>query len=671
MRLLGTLLLALIPGAALAQEWNDSSTMARVARAVARRGQAEGDSALRSWTVRAHGVLLFLAEPTDGRRGGARLVTADELDVEVYWSAPGVSKQVIRGWRQRRALPTDNVYHRDHLGIVTDGFGPKIRIGEGEEVRDVPHPLSSEGVGLYQFRLRDSAQIVAAEGKVVLDLLEVRPVEPAGPGVVGTLSLDRATGALVRAAFSFTPTSYRDAAVEELTVVLDYALVESRWWLPWRQMVEIRRRNRGIALPYEGVIRGNWEFGEYQLDVTIPPAALTGPAIGGLLVAGDSAAPWPATWDSVLAAAAPAATDAEVAAARDEIAQIVSARAGVRAGGPTAAIGGVSDLVRFDRVQGVAIGVRTDLPLAGDRLELSIRAGAGLADERITGGATFRWRGAGTQPATVELYADERVRDFSDLPVTSGLINSIAAQEWGNDNGDYVLLSSVGLRTRIPIGDWRGELGLGWTRPEGVVVEATPARGRFRPNPDLAGESEWAGRVGISRGGWGEDEVELQFEAGFGAPSWRRSTLRFQQTFVERIRFRGYVGAGTGGLPAWRSFAVGGRGTLLGEGFRTWGGRQVAWGSIEFRSAIPFPAIPIGEFANTGSNATIAPFVAAGWAGGEVTGLPWRPTEGGVASAGVALGLFYELVRVEGGVSLRTGRRELTIDVGRVWWDLL
>jgi hypothetical protein len=671
MRLLGTLLLTLIPGAALAQEWNDSSTMARVARAVERRGLAEGDSALRSWSVRAHGVLLFLAEPTDGRRGGARLVTADELDVEVYWSAPGVSKQVIRGWRQRRALPTDNVYHRDHLGIVTDGFGPKIRIGEGEEVRDLPHPLSAEGVGVYQFRLRDSAQIVTAEGKIVLDLLEVRPTDPTGPGVIGTLSLDRATGALVRAGFSFTPASYRDAAVEELTVVLEYALVESKWWLPWRQMVEIRRRSRGISLPYEGVIRGNWEFGEYHLDVVIPPATLTGPAIGGLRVAGDSAGPWPASWDSVLAAAAPAATDEEVAAARDEIARIVSAQGGARSGGPQASTNGVSDLIRFDRVQGIAIGAATEIPFPGERFELSVRVGGGVTSGRWNRGAALRWRGVGIRPATIELYSDERVRDFSDLPVISGVVNSISAQEWGDDHGDYLLLSSAGALTKVPFGEWRGEFGLGWVRPESLSIQATPARGSFRPNPDFDGGGEWTGRLGISRGGWGEDEMDLQFEVGLGESPWGRGTLRFQRTFDDRLRIRGYAGSGTGSLPAWRSFAIGGRGTLLGEGFRTWGGRQVAWGSVEFRSMVPFPAIPIGEFANTGDQATVAPFLTAGWAGGEVAGLPWRPTEAGVVSAGVALELFFELVRVEAGVSLRSGRRQLTVDVGRIWWDLL
>ncbi len=58
---------------------------------------------------------------------------------------PATSKQVILGWRDGRWLPTDISYHRDHLGIVTNNFGDRIRVGEGDEVRDVVHPLAPEG----------------------------------------------------------------------------------------------------------------------------------------------------------------------------------------------------------------------------------------------------------------------------------------------------------------------------------------------------------------------------------------------------------------------------------------------------------------------------------------------------------------------------------------------
>src|SRR5690242_10194928 len=264
--------LALGPSTAAAQAWNDSAVVQLVSRAVARRTAAQGDSGLRSWHVRAHGVVVFLAQVGEGGTGRARLVKGDELDVEVYWSAPGRSKQLIRGWRDRRYLPTDIRYHRDHLGIVTDGYGPRIRIGGGDEVKDVVHPLSSEGLAAYEFLLRDSATVANGGRPVVLDVVDVRPRDATAPGVVGTIYLDHATAELVRARWSFTPVSYLDRTLEELTVLLDYALIDGRYWLPYRQTIELRRNAGWLELPYEGIIRGTWDFGEYDIDPVIPPA---------------------------------------------------------------------------------------------------------------------------------------------------------------------------------------------------------------------------------------------------------------------------------------------------------------------------------------------------------------------------------------------------------------
>src|SRR5262249_26492761 len=157
----------------------------------------------------------------------------------------------------------------DHLGIVTDGYGPTIRIGEGDEVRDVIHPLAAMGPSFYDYALRDSVQVAAGGSRVILDVIDVRPRDPAGPGVVGTLYLDRGSAELVRARFTFTPASYRDHSVEALTVLLDNALVDGRAWLPWRQTIEIRRNGGWLDLPYSGVIRGSWEFGDYALDTAI------------------------------------------------------------------------------------------------------------------------------------------------------------------------------------------------------------------------------------------------------------------------------------------------------------------------------------------------------------------------------------------------------------------
>ena len=78
---------------------------------------------------------------------------ADELALEVYWRAPNLSKQRIVGRRDTLLLPTDIDYHRDHLGIVQNNFPDFIRLGEGDEVRDVPHPLSPAGLHEYDFAI--------------------------------------------------------------------------------------------------------------------------------------------------------------------------------------------------------------------------------------------------------------------------------------------------------------------------------------------------------------------------------------------------------------------------------------------------------------------------------------------------------------------------------------
>jgi hypothetical protein len=116
---------------------------------------------------------------------------------------------------------------------------------------------------------------------------------------------------------------------------------------------------------------------------------------------------------------------------------------------------------------------------------------------------------------------------------------------------------------------------------------------------------------------------------------------------------------------------MGGWGTLPGEPFRAWGGRRSALTSLEYRVDAPFVAIPIGAFATTGRTITLAPFVAVGWAGGRMPGLPWRPSGALRPVAGLALEWFHHLLRLESGVSLRTGRVGVTVDLNRDWWGIL
>ena len=80
-------------------------------------------------------------------------------------------------------------------------------------------------------------------------------------------------------AFSFTHAALLDRSLEDLAVVLENRLVGTRFWLPSRQELEIRRTGTWLDYPVRGIIRGRWEIAEYNLNVDLPPARFAGPEI--------------------------------------------------------------------------------------------------------------------------------------------------------------------------------------------------------------------------------------------------------------------------------------------------------------------------------------------------------------------------------------------------------
>ena len=76
--------------------------------------------------------------------------------VDVLWKAPALSKQVVVGLRDTALVPGDIGYYTDRYGIVQSNFPDKIRMGDAQDVRDVPHPVSAGAPMLYSYRVRDS-----------------------------------------------------------------------------------------------------------------------------------------------------------------------------------------------------------------------------------------------------------------------------------------------------------------------------------------------------------------------------------------------------------------------------------------------------------------------------------------------------------------------------------
>lgn len=659
-----------------AQQWNDSVTVAMVQRGIAARQRAEPDSSLTSYRTRAHGFVFFLGQAGEGLAGPPRLIKADELDVDVYWHTPAISRQVIVAWRDGRWLPTDINYHRDHLGIVTNNFGDRIRVGEGDEVQDVVHPLATDGPEWYDYRLRDSVRVRSRDTVLQLYEVEVRPRDPDAPLVVGTLSLDVLSGDLVRFRFSFTPSAYLDSSLEDISIVLENARLEGRWWLPWRQEVEIRRRVTWLDFPARSIIRGRWEIGDYDLNTAVPQRVLAGPPIGGLKSPVDSGGPWTTPLPLAVQDVAQPVERADLDALRNEVERIAGGR--MLSGLPRTRAGfsSLSDLAHVNRVQGLALGAGLAFQVAPD-VVVRPRAAFGTSDSRLYGDIRLTRERQGTR---LDLTAGRSLVDLSDRPILSGVVNSLLAQESGRDMGDYTLLDRVvGSAARRLGGSAELSVGLGVERSRSVAAEATPATGHYRLNPALGAGTIGIGRLALRYLAESLDRTsgldgEITVEGGHGDRDYLRASARgaWQASIGPgQLALRGEAGVASRQLPGYRSFALGGWGTLPGELFRAWGGRQMVLGWVEYRVEVPFPAIPLGAFASTGRRITLAPFLAAGWAGGGLPQVPWRPPGDIRPVAGLALEWFHHLLRLEGGVSLLTGGVGVTADLNREWWGIL
>ena len=96
--------------------------------------------------------------------------------------------------------------------------------------------------------------------------LEVRPKDSDAPGVIGSVFLEQQTGAITRMNFTFTPASYVDANLDYIRVFSDNSLWNGKYWLPYRQEVELRRGLPVIDFLAGSVIRARFQVRNYQFN---------------------------------------------------------------------------------------------------------------------------------------------------------------------------------------------------------------------------------------------------------------------------------------------------------------------------------------------------------------------------------------------------------------------
>jgi hypothetical protein len=660
--------------------WNDERTLELVRSAIARRSVQLADTGLADYTARAHGYVTFLAQVGDGFPLPPTVIKSDELMVEVYWGAPDRSKQRIIGRRDTLLLPTDIAYHRDHLGVVQNNFPAIIRLGDGDEVRDVPHPLSAAGLATYDYRIDDSLAIRTSDRAIDVMMVSVRPKDDAVAAAVGAVYIDRITASVVRMTFSFTRAALRDRQLEDVSVILENGLVEGRFWLPRRQEIEIRRSVTWMDFPARGIIRGRWEICCVQANVELSPMVFTGPEIAEVPRREQRAFPFEGTVLGGLPDDIRALDDSDVRRVQEEARELVRAGALARArrGAPFAR--GVSDLVRVNRAEGLALGLGVSQSL-GAGFQLRAAGRYGLGDHRSKADVGLSWLSASGVSLGANLY--DGFAQAGDAPEVSGLRNSIAAQEFGSDWTDPYGVLGVGARVEWPFGQgMRFGISARVEEQRPLALHGAPATGAYEPL--LAAEIAEFGIVGLD---WRRQSLALPHAARWDArlqlqgaltggfstssvPAFGRLALDLEARIplgAWAIASRSIAAVSEGAAaPSQSQVFFGGPVTGPGYDFHSLQGDIGISQRIELQRRVPFASLNLGRFGRAPSTLIVAPYVHQVVIRDRVTG-DWQ----GYPSAGLGLVGLFDLFRLDVARGLRDGRWLLSLDVARSFWGVM
>lgn len=666
--------------------WNDSTTRMLVARAIAEREQQLTYRGLTDYQARAHGYLTFLVQVGPGFPDAPRIVKSDELAVGVYWHAPNLSKEVVVGHRDTLLLPADIGYYTDRYGITQNNFPDSIRMGDANDVRDVPHPLSARGADIYDYATVDSLRIRTPNRAIDVYAVRVRPRNDRAPRVVGTLYLDRASGALARMAITFTRAAIIDHRIERLSVTLDNSLVEGRFWLPQRQELEVVRTGTWLDYPFRGIIRGHWDVCCYAINRGLPPMAFGGPEIVAAPPAVQAIYPWHGKVLDSIPPDVRVVSSEDVRQVQATARDIVRATAVNRAHSALLSAHGVSDFARVNRVEGLALGAGV-APGVTPAWDVSLRGRYGFADRAGKGEGTLSWHaGSGL---TVHASAYRSYRDVADEPESSTLINSIASEAFGADRTDPYDARGVGVsvvggdadavrwhvglqrETQGPLGVHAGPLTgfYGATVPAWRVWETRATVGLDGPTRAGPLGTEWRATTELHAGWFHRRDsafVERNPLVGhaFG-------TLEVTRPFApDRLLLRTTIATvaargGTAAIPPQDFVFLGGPVSAPGYSYHEFVGRLSLTEHLEWQLPVSVPVLPLSRY----TIPTFIPFVHAAYIDQRA---PFAaPRQGWYPAVGLGLSGVFNLVRLDIARGLRNGRWTFDFDVSHDFWGIL
>ena len=669
----------LLPRAAAAQEaWNGARALELVTRAQERRTQALADTGMVDYQADARGYIYFYLDRRDIDE--RTLVKTDQVALEVFWKAPDQTKQRIVGLRDSRSLPTNIRYHEDHLTVVQDNFGDLIRLGDGDEVRDVLHPAAPNAAAFYDFRLADSLTIRVPGGEPTrVYRLEVRPKDESRPALVGSVFVDQRAGDIVRMDFTFTPSSYVDRQLDYINISLENALFKGRFWLPTRQQVEIRRQLPELGFPAGGVIRGTMRISRYRFNQGLPDWRFSGRRVVSVPEAERRAVAFEDPIDAELREEG-LSPEVELDEVRRQAAELVRARVLSGLPGTRLDIPAASAVARYNRAEGptFGFGVRTS---PREQLALALNGGFAFgAAHPVADAEAVLTKPAYRLTETAYLNAP---RDVGVGPAASGVINTLGSLLAGRDYTEPYYAIGGGLSVETGVGrGWEATVGVLAEDHRSAELEADVSlAGDFRPVRPIdeglftggslrLARSAPAGRAVAVSASIGVDGGRLAGDGGadftFARPRLDAGWVRRWSARRAEVALDASAGMAVGDLPRQGLYLVGGRGTVPGHEFRAFGGDRFGTLRATLSADVASPFLR-GRL-----------FGAAGWTDVGSAGRDaldeWgaATARDGIYSVGAGVGIFYDILRFDVARGLGPGSRwEIIIEANPSFWDFL
>ncbi len=676
----------------------DASARELILAARSRREAVDRSLVSYTATVRerlATGIRTFRKDRTVYRMEGAS---------RVRWSRDEpIVVQVLAGREEHpRGVTAPDGLH----GLSGEFFDPEedpIYFGLTDSDDDeiwIEHPLAEGSERHYRYRTGDTLTLSFPDGRrLEVVEVEVLPRERSIRLIAGSLWIEPESGGLVRAAFRLSRTIDVERDLELLTdgdddaaegmehvpgflrpmeielrmVVVEYALWNFRYWLPRTLRAEGEARAGLIRAPasfevsYQiedaygeeeeeersaaGTLSSAWDVldewdagGDFRLrtgrsngrrfralipepDVLLESPNLP-PPIWEEMGASISEAELEALWDGLADVPVTSATDAP---------WIV--QWGHR--GP--------DLLRYNRIEGLSVGVRVKRDLGILQGAATLRVGLADPTPDLAAEVT-RDRASGR----LTLRGYHSLATVDDRGQALGLGNSVNALFLGRDYGEYYRAAGASLTFRPPTTERPWYLvGLYAERQSPVSVHTDAAiprlwnRNVFRPNIE-AQRADQVGAVVRSTPWWGADRGGLQggldgfVEGAGGGFDYVRASLAASSVVPLGARLRGglEVAAGTswGDVPVQRHWYVGGSSSLRGYPGSTLSGTSFLRGRAEVSRGIQ--AVGLAVFSDWA------------WAGSRSD---FR-TADGLLSVGAGLTTLDGLVRVDLVRALRAPR---------------